>query len=173
MDTMLGLNNTGFNKFSFDVEDDEEDMIFNAYDSVLWNNFKEVFQKEITSFYSKLRKDLTLYKLLENYGEKASEKWNEALTSMDALYKYVEPFVSGYQYQDPETGKVETRAPGTKNYLYAAHGRRSNHRSWWLTNRLNYLDSKYIPTSYGVDSKPSANNVVFRAYALPTQKSTE
>ena len=44
MDTMLGLNNTGFNKFSYDTEDDPADKVFNGFDSVLWNNFRECFQ---------------------------------------------------------------------------------------------------------------------------------
>ena len=41
-----------------------------------------------------------------------------------------------------------------------------------LSNRLNYLDSKYIPTTYGAEKPGQGNTFSFRAYALPEQKST-
>jgi hypothetical protein len=52
---MLGVNNTGFNKFSFDTEDDPEDKVFNGFDSVLWNNFRECFSQQIAQFYVDMR----------------------------------------------------------------------------------------------------------------------
>jgi hypothetical protein len=42
MDTMLGLNNYGYNKYNYDVEDTHVN-IYNGQASVLWNNFREVF----------------------------------------------------------------------------------------------------------------------------------
>lgn len=168
MDTMLGVNNTGFNKFSFDTEDDPADKVFNGFDSVLWNNFRTCFSSRIADFYAKMRGSMTLTKLLETYNEKGTDAWNEAFCSSDAYYKYERPYKEGYY--DGKDGKEIPR--GTISYLYAAQGRRSNHRAWWLNNRLNYLDSKYIPTTYG-DEKPSqVNTFSFRAYALPEQKNT-
>lgn len=168
MDTSLGLNNTGFNKFSYDTEDDPNDKVFNGFDSVLWNNFREVFTDEITSFYNKMRNYMTLNKLLTTYNTNGADAFNEALTSMDAIYKYERPYEEGYD--DTSGSEPEHINPGQINYLYAAQGRRSNHRTWWITNRLNYLDSKYRPLSYG-NSKPSQSEAFsFRAYALPKQK---
>lgn len=172
MDTILGLNNTGFNKFSYDTEDDPEDKVFNGFDSVLWNNFREVFVDEITTFYNKMRDsnqgNMTVAKLLDTYNTNGADAYNEALTTMDAVYKYEKPYEEGYK----DGANDEWIKPGSVNYLYAAQGRRSNHRSWWITNRLNYLDSKYKPLSYG-SSKPSQSEAFsFRAYAMPTQKST-
>lgn len=171
MDTMLGVNNTGFNKFSFDTEDDPADKVFNGFDSVLWNNFKECFPDEIAAFYVRMRQsDFSLSKLLETYNEKGADAWNEALSSADASYKYIRPFKEGY-YDGSGKDLIEIK-PGQISYLYAAQGKRSNHRSWWLSNRLNYLDSKYWPMTYG-DQKPTqGNSFSFRAYALPEQKST-
>jgi hypothetical protein len=56
--------------------------------------------------------------------------------------------------------------------LYAAQGRRSNHRAWWLKNRLGYLDSKYKPESLGNEKPSQADTFSFRAYGLPSQKSS-
>jgi hypothetical protein len=58
------------------------------------------------------------------------------------------------------------------NYLYASQGRRSNHRAWWLKNRLNYLNSKYKPLSLGNQKPGQSEAFSFRAYALPSQAST-
>lgn len=170
MDTILGLNNTGINKFSYDTEDDPEDMVFNGYDSVLWNNFREVFPNEIATFYNKLRGSMTLKKLLNTYNTEGADAFNEALTSEDAIYKYERPYTEGYY--DGANGKDV--AAGAINYLYAAQGRRSHHRTWWLSNRLDYFDSKEKPLSYGTSEKPSQSEAFsFRAYALPEQKSSE
>lgn len=170
MDTMLGINNTGFNKFSFDTEDDPDDKVFNGFDSVLWNNFRTCFQSKIADFYAEMRKSMTLEKLLKTYNENGTDAWNEAFCSADAHYKYERPYEEGY-YDGKNNQQIK---PGGISYLYAAQGRRSNHRAWWLSNRLNYLDSKYIPTTYGVEEKPSQiDTFSFRAYSLPEQQSTE
>ena len=169
MDTMLGVNNTGFNKFSFDTEDDPADKVFNGFDSVLWNNFRTCFPSQIANFYARLRGSLTLNKLLETYNEHGADAWNEALCSADAYYKYERPYEEGY-YDGKDGIQIK---PGQISYLYAAQGKRSNHRSWWLSNRLNYLDSKYIPTTYGAEKPGQGNTFSFRAYALPEQKSTD
>lgn len=168
MDTMLGVNNTGFNKFSFDTEDDPADKVFNGFDSVLWNNFRTCFPSRIADFYARMRGSMTLAKLLKTYNEEGTDAWNEAFCSADAYYKYERPYEEGY-YDGKEGQQI---APGTISYLYAAQGRRSNHRAWWLSNRLNYLDSKYIPTTYGTEKPSQVNTFSFRAYALPEQKST-
>ena len=168
MDTMLGLNNTGFNKFSYDTEDDPEDKVFNGYDSVLWNNFRECFYTEIADFYNQIRTPLNLNKLLSTYNEGSADMWNEALTTQDAIYKYERPYKEGY-YDGKEGEQI---GPGEINYLYAAQGRRSNHRAWWLKNRLNYLDSKYKPENLGNQKPTQSEAFSFRAYALPAQQSS-
>jgi hypothetical protein len=116
MDTMLGVNNTGFNKFSFDTEDDPEDKVFNGFDSVLWNNFRECFPTQIANFYARMRGPMTYSKLMTIYNEKGADAWNEALCSADAYYKYERPYEEGY-YDGKEGEQI---APGTISYLYAA-----------------------------------------------------
>ena len=173
MDTMLGVNNTGFNKFSYDVEDDPADKVFNGWDSVLWNNFRTCFQTEIAIFYSRMRAaNLNLEKLLNIFNTNGADAWNEALITNDALYKYERTFREGYwAVIDGKLQKIE-KGQG-KNYFYAAQGKRSNHREWWLQNRLNYFDSKYLPLTYGNNKPSSESTFSFRAYALPEQQSTD
>lgn len=171
MDTILGLNNTGFNKFSYDIEDDPNDKVFNGFDSVLWNNFREVFTDKITTFYNEMRKYMTSTKLLDTYNTKGADVFNEALITMDAIYKYERPYEEGYY--DTSGDEPKYIKPGGINYLYVAQGRRSDHRTWWITNRLNYLDSKYKPLSYGNNKPTQSDAFSFRAYALPKQKSDE
>ena len=169
MDTMLGVNNTGFNKFSFDTEDDPADKVFNGFDSVLWNNFRSCFGPQIADYYAKMRSSMTLAKLLKTYNKEGADAWAEAFCSADAFYKYKRPYEEGYY--DGKDGKEIL--PGTVSYLYAAQGKRSNHRTWWLSNRLNYLDSKFIPLTYGNEKPSQTDAFSFRAYALPEQKSTD
>jgi hypothetical protein len=53
MDTMLGLNNYGYNKFNYDVED-THDNIYNGQNSVLWNNVRDAFPDEIRNMYQEM-----------------------------------------------------------------------------------------------------------------------
>ena len=169
MDTMLGINNTGFNKFSYDTEDDPEDKVFNGFDSVLWNNFRTCFYNEIAKFYSRLREYMNLEKLLSAYNNNGADAWVENLHVRDAIYKYERPYEQGYY--DGKDGKEI--APGAISYLYAAQGKRSTHRAWWLKNRLGYLDSKYKPEALGSEKPSQSDTFSFRAYALPAQQNSD
>ena len=174
MDTLMGLNNTGFNKFAYDTEDDPADKVFNGFDSVLWNNMRECFYNNICEFYAQLRPYLTDAKLLSAYNANASDKWNEALTTADAEYKYTRPYEEGYydgKNTDPITGEPSKVPPGGVSYLYAAQGKRTNHRAFWATNRTKYFDSKYTPLTLDPSTGVSVDNFNFRAYSLPEQKS--
>lgn len=174
MDTALGVNNTGFNKFAYDTEDDPADKVFNGFDSVLWNNFRACFYSDICKFYSDLRKNLNIGKLLKTYNADASDKWNEALTTADAEYKYVRPYEEGY-YDGKNTddeGNPVFVTPGKTSYLYAGQGKRTNHRSYWLRNRMSYFDSKYIPPTLNPKTGITVDAFNFRAYALPEQQSS-
>ena len=174
MDSMLGLNNTGVNKYTFSIEDEIEGRVFNGYDSVLWNNTRECFYSDICKFYANMRNNggLNLGNLLKTYNENSADKWNEALCTADAEYKYIRPYKEGYldgKNLDDE-GNPTVIEPGKVNYLYAGQGRRSNHRAWWLKNRLSYLDSKYWPIAHtGETIAGAANSLQFRAYNVPKQ----
>ena len=141
MDTMLGLNNYGYNKFDYNIEDTDPN-VFNGQNSILWNNFRECFPDIIKSTYNELQKrGLATTNLLNTYNLNQADAWNEVMYNLDANYKYIKPFIQGYW--NGLSGDKEWVAAGTKNYLYAGQGSRSMHRRYWITNRMNYLNGKY------------------------------
>lgn len=154
MDTMLGLNNYGYNKFDYNVEDKDAN-VFNGQMSVLWNNLKVCFEADIRTMFNDMEKDggLTYGNLLRNYNAVQADMWNEIMYNYDATYKYITPFAEGY-YDGKnldENGKPVLIQAGTKNYLYAAQGSRSMHRKYWLKNRMSYFDGKYLSENYRND----------------------
>ena len=150
MDTMLGLNNYGYNKFNYDIEDTDAN-VYNGQNSVLWNNFREAFPNEIRDMYNQLQQNskLNYEGILSVYGELQADAVNEAVYNADSYYKYVRPFSEGYY--NSVTGDLDWVEPGTKDYLYASQGSRSLHRKWWVQNRLNYLNGKYLSDNFKND----------------------
>ena len=145
MDTMLGLDNSGYNKYAYDVEDTESN-VYNSTGSILWNNFAEAYQVEIQNMYNKMQKaGLSYQSLLDNYGKNQADVINETIYNADSDYKYLRPFKEDYYIDDV---KVEA---GSKDYLYAAQGNRSMHRKWWLKNRINYFNGKYYSDEFKED----------------------
>ena len=146
MDTMLGVNNYGYNKYSYDVEDTHEN-IFNSENSILWKSVRRAFKVDITRMYNNLRENggFNYNTIINNYNNKQANAWNEALCNLDAYYKYIRPLNEGFMSNE------DWIEPGKKDYLYAAQGRRSMHRQWWVSNRFNYFDGKYLAESYKKD----------------------
>ena len=96
MDTMLGLNNYGYNKFSYDVEDTDVN-IYNGQQSVLWNNFRECFGNKIRSTYNDMQKNgLSYQNIINNYNNNQADATNESVYNADSDYKYIRPFNEGY-----------------------------------------------------------------------------
>ena len=157
MDTMLGLNNYGYNKFDYNVEDNEElyPNVFNGQNSVLWLNVRACFGSDINALYNNMQKDggLTYGNLLHNYNIIQADMWNEIMYNYDANYKYIRPYAEGYyDGKNLDENKQPILIPaGTKNYLYAAQGSRSMHRRYWLKNRIAYFDGKYLSDNYKTD----------------------
>jgi hypothetical protein len=143
MDTILGLNNQGDLVYEYNVEYHDilsEDnllgsqAVFNGEDSLLWKNFEVAFASEIEELYNELRdsKKLTYEKVLEVLEGEQIALLCEAQYNEDAKYKYIDPLLS----------------EGTNEYLSVAQGSRINHMKYWLYNRFNYMDSKYMASSY-------------------------
>ena len=157
MDTMLGLNNYGYNKFDYNVEDNESlyPNVYNGQNSVLWLNLRTCFPAEISDMYNEMQKDggLTYGNLLRSYNAIQADMWNEMMYNYDAVYKYITPYNEGY-YDGKnldENGDPVLIPPEKGNYLYAAQGSRSMHRRYWLKNRISYFDGKYLSDNYRSD----------------------
>jgi N-acetylneuraminic acid mutarotase len=137
MDTAFGLNNEGVNDFNYNVEYHDvqgSQNVFNGESSVLWNNFEQVYADKIQEFYNNLRNNkLVTYDTVMNIlYEQQISKICESNYNYDAVEKYKNPLVED----------------GIGTYLYVAQGSRLDHLKWWLYNRLNYMDSKYVASDY-------------------------
>ena len=174
MDTMLGLNNYGYNKYHYDVEDTEPN-IYNGQLSILWNNFREAFKEEIHAFYEEMQKSgLNYTTLLANYNNNQADAVNESIYNNDAQYKYIRPFSEGFI--DSSGEEVENVPAGSRDYLYASQGNRSMHRKWWLKNRINYFNGKHLSSAYKDDKyimrlyTPQKGDIVYEPVGSLTEE---
>ena len=136
-DTALGINNEGALTFSYNLEDTDYLIggadVYNGQESVIWNNMREAFGKEIKEMYQRLRSEGKLsYSVVENAFESHQDKWGEAIFNEDSYFKYLAPLIA------PEDGAQPTAA-----YLSMLQGSKKEQRKWWLYNRFRYMDSKY------------------------------
>lgn len=160
MDTQLGIDNEGKIRFLYDDEDYEPakfnaladytnnltGLSNNVLPSILWTNFKNNFQTNIKEMYERLRNSaLTPKNLLSIFNDGQADAWDEVFCNQDAQYKYLNPFLSGEMTEEFEKfdDKGESLNAKSANRLYAAQGTRSIHRSKYIKNRIEYLDSKY------------------------------
>jgi hypothetical protein len=112
---------------------------------------------------------LTYNGLLKNYNNNQADAVNEIIYNNDSKYKYIRPFTEAFVDNSGE--ETEIVQPGTRDYLYASQGSRSMHRKWWLQNRINYFNGKYLSDAYKKDRyilrlyTPSASGDNY--YAVP------
>lgn len=164
MDTMLGLDNTGVNRFSYYDEDDDPS-IYNG-DEVLWNFVRDCLASELDQMYNKLEPaglniDLDEqgnYKgtsLIPYFNNNQANMANEAFYNGDAQYKYIRPAISGYW----DGLNNEPVPAGEAPYLYAAQGDRSLDREYFITNRTKFLRGKH-----GSEDFQTSDRITFRLY---------
>ena len=154
MDTALGTNNSGVLMFGYGLEDTDtvssiisggdsggrEAPVFNAQDSVLWNNLRDAFRSEITQMYKQLRTSRAwTYTDIEQRAEDHQAKWPEAVYNEDAYEKQLVPLIDPVTV-DETTGQLIR----TDRYLTMIQGSKKEQRKWWLWNRFRYMDSKYV-----------------------------
>ena len=153
MDTAIGTNNSGVLMFSYYYEDTDtvsevisgggsgssNAPVYNAQDSVLWNNVRDAFKPELIVMYRNLRSTgAWSYNVVETMYEEHQAKWPEAVFNEDAYEKYLVPLIDPVTV-DEETGQLIR----TDRYLTMLQGSKQEQRKWWLFNRFKYLDSKY------------------------------
>ena len=153
MDTAIGTNNSGVLMFSPYLEDTDtvssvisggdsggsNAPVYNAQDSVLWNNIRDAFKSELMAMYRNLRANGSWsYNTIEQRFEDHQAAWPEAIFNEDAWVKYIIPLIDPVTV-DEETGQLIR----TDRYLTMLQGSKEEQRKWWLYNRFRYLDSKY------------------------------
>lgn len=153
MDTAIGTNNSGVLMFGYSLEDTDtvssiisggdeggtDAPVFNAQDSVLWNNLRDAFRGEISQMYQQLRTSgaWSAQELIQR-AEEHQGKWCEAIFNEDEYFKHLIPLI------DPVTKDEHGNLIRTDRYLTMLQGSKEEQRKWWLTNRFRYMDSKYM-----------------------------
>ena len=148
MDTMLGLDNTGVNRFNY-YDEDNDPSTYNG-EEVLWNFVRDTLFLELDSMYRTLesaglnidindKNEWAAKSILPYFNNNQANMANEAFYNSDAEYKYIRPAVEGY-YDGLNKKPV---APGAAPYLYAAQGDRSLMREYFITNRIKFLRGKH------------------------------
>lgn len=139
-DTCLGINNEGVNTFSFNIETGDivnSQQVWNGANSTLWKNVSIAYDAELREMYYQMRQSnaLTIDKCYNILEKAQSDKWSEVVYNEDGHYKYIDPLIN----------------QGVGAYLYANQGNRKRHRNWWLSNRFNYMDSRFNAGSFRND----------------------
>lgn len=151
MDTQMGIDNEGVLRLPPYLEDTDTISganVFNGQNSVLWNNLRDAFPKEIQQMYQNIRSGGLRYNNVEARFDEAQAKWCEALWNEDGQVKYLNPLVN------PDVGKEPTDF-----YLPMCQGTKQQQRKSWLTNRFAYMDSKWSA------GDASAERIQLRGYA--------
>lgn len=144
-DTIFGINNEGalvFDYYHEDIDQLGSSNVYNGQNSVLWNNFRICFPQEIQSAYATLRSSekLTYDAIIDRYITQGSDKWSAAIYNEDAEYKYV-----SMARQLTDKGDVDA------SNLYQVRGPGEHHLRYFISNRLNYCDSKWYAGDYPDD----------------------
>ena len=147
MDTMLGLDNTGVNRFAY-YDNDESADTYNG-DEVLWLFVRDALFDKLPNMYNTLEGKLLnididevtgKYKgIIPYFNDNQADMANEAFYNGDADYKYLNPARVGYY----DGLNEESIAAGKGPYLYAAQGDRSLNRESFIVNRIKFLRGKY------------------------------
>lgn len=148
MDTAIGINNMGVLSFGYELEDIDlvdGEPVYNGQDSTFWKNVRATRYEQIKTMYQELRRDKLSYEDVERRFEEHQAKWPEAIFNEDAYYKYLEPLI----------------VDGVGSYLSMLQGSKAEQRKWWLYNRFQYMDSKYLAG----DSQKTENTITLRGYA--------
>lgn len=144
MDTMLGLDNAGKERFSYS-DTDENSNIYNG-DNVLWNFVRDALSSEVSQKYNELESVgvLNSTNVLGYYNDYQASMANQAFYNGDAQYKYIDPAINGYT-DDLNEQEI---APGSAPYLYAGQGDRNLTREYFIENRLAFLRGKHVTDKF-------------------------
>lgn len=139
-DTVMGLRNDARLMYGYDIDrqtlDETLDGVYAymGHDSTLWNNleadeeFMRVVRAVDTALYGA---GMTYENVVDMFDNKQSGQWGQRLYNENSKYKYIQPF-----YEN-----------GTNN-LFMLQGRRMSHRHWWLKNRFDLFDAKWVSGAY-------------------------
>ena len=123
LDSSLGLDNTGYNKFSSNIEPSQPG-IYNCSTSNMWVKLNEWNQDDLFAQFSTIRENKYTYENLCKYlVEKQIDVIPKSLYNRDMYSKYISQ---------------------GRQYLHMLHGNNKDHLTRWLYNRFQYVDSLFL-----------------------------
>lgn len=138
-DTILGLNNSGLIRYDYDLESDTPNA-YSGKDSVLWLNIEAAFADELATCWQRLAKAakgtqniLSYDGLIRYFNAEQSDMWSESIYNEDSTNKYIK--------------QGGSTVPNVK-YYPVLQGSREDHRKYWLANRLEWVNGKYMAESF-------------------------
>ena len=142
-DTTIGLDNTGFDKFSSDIEVGDPN-VYNTTESQLWSKVLLLLLDEVKATYSTMRQA----------GLRADNIYECLVTEQ------IDKIPATYYNQDMQTKYLDFGS----TYLFALHGNDRQHIKAWLEERLLYLDTLWdydVTTSDYVTVRSSKEGQVY------------
>ena len=152
-DTSLGCDNRGDLKFDYFYEDiDQIDgtNVYNAQDSVLWVNVRNLLWDKLCSVYDQVKDCWSAESLVTMFKEYQSNK-PERLEMIDMRRKYIRPYKEGHYRtnlkQDPTGNTIVSQG----QYLTMLNGKKELQRERFEKYRSVYTDSHYQSTALKED----------------------
>ena len=123
MDSSLGLDNTGYNKFDSNIEPSQPG-IYNCSTSRMWVKLNEYSQDDLFNTFKTIREGKYTYENICKYLiEKQIDVIPQLLYNKDMYQKYISQ---------------------GRQYLHMLHGNNKDHLKRWLYNRFQYVDSLFL-----------------------------
>lgn len=123
MDSSLGLDNTGYNKFETDIEPSQPN-IYNCSTSQMWVKLNDWLQDSIFNTFKSIREGKYTYENIVKYLiETQIDIIPQIAYNRDAYAKYISQ---------------------GRQYLHMLHGNNKDHLLRWLYNRFQYVDSLFL-----------------------------
>ena len=123
MDSSLGLDNTGYNKFSSNIEPSQPG-IYNCSTSQMWAKLNAWSQDDIFNQFKIIREGKYTYENICKYLiEKQIDVIPQILYNRDMYSKYISQ---------------------GRQFLHMLHGNNKDHLKRWIYNRFQYVDSLFL-----------------------------
>lgn len=147
-DTILGVDNSGAITIPWDADENTKttsgSYVFAGHNSVLWNNLRTCFSKELKDSYRKLREVMDDTYMKSYFNEKQSDVYGEVVFNKDTYYKYIKPTIIGTKAL--QGGAISNKLwPSQAAFV---HGTRKAHRDWFIGKRMSLFDNRYATKTF-------------------------
>lgn len=167
-DTSEGCDNVGDLKYRYGLEDIDINAegfpVYNAADSALWVNVRQVLYSQLKERYGTWE-SLGTWSSASVISDFDNYQWNkpERLQMIDMRRKYIRPYTEGhYRSNITDNGDASISIRETK-YMNMLNGRKTYQRRRFEKNQEKYLAAKYFTPTI------KADDISFRAWTKTTE----